>query len=96
MWGYEPYGMMGGYSGGFGGGFGMLLGGVFLILLLAIIVVVFIALVRGHNHSHAAHWMMTRTHGLAGLEALDERYARGEINREEYQQKKKDILNGRV
>ena len=28
----------------------------------------------------------------AGLEVLEERYARGEIKREEYLQKKKDIL----
>ena len=32
--------------------------------------------------------------GRSALEILDERYARGEIDREEYLQRRKDILDG--
>jgi putative membrane protein len=60
------------------------------LLFLALIITAVILLVR-----YATGWsdypsrMERRS---AGLEALDERYARGEINREEYLQKRQDIL----
>jgi uncharacterized membrane protein len=38
-----------------------------------------------HSHSQAASGKTT------GLKVLEERYARGEISREEYLQKKRDI-----
>ena len=85
-YGYGPqWGMMGGY--GYGYGFG-LIHMVFWVVILVAIVVAIIWLVRslaggGGNGPHARR--------SAGLEVLEERYARGEINRDEYLQKKKDI-----
>ena len=86
MWN-GPYGMMGGWDGG-----GWLWPLHFLIplLFLALIITVVVMLVRyavgGSDYSSRPE------RRSAGLEALDERYARGEINRDEYLQKRRDIL----
>jgi putative membrane protein len=89
-WGGMPmmgYGGWGGYEGG--GWLMMLFGGVILVALL---VFIFRALAWS---THAPHQQLPYTRAnSAGLHALDERYARGEINREEYLQKKRDILGG--
>lgn len=89
--------MMGGWGDGwhpmmgYGGG-----GWVMMLFMIVIVVALLVFLVR------ATAWQGHPHHGLppqpparsSGLDALDERYARGEINREEYQQKKRDILGG--
>jgi len=66
--------------GGMGMGFGMFL---FWGLLLAVIVILAVRMldsgVRGKGKDKSAR------------EILDERYARGEIGREEYEQKKRDL-----
>ena len=75
---------------------------IFPLLFFALIVTVIVLAVRyavgwgGHpmgpgmmGHGMMGHEMERRS---PGLDALEERYARGEINRDEYQQKKKDIL----
>lgn len=89
-WGGGPMMGYGGYGGWGGGGWMMMLfGGVILVALL---VFVFRALAWS---AHPPHQNIPHPgYGSAGLQALDERYARGEINREEYQQKKRDILGG--
>jgi putative membrane protein len=76
--------MMGGYG---MGGFGF--GGFFMILWWVLIIVGIVALVK---------WMVassgTGSQGGAGSKALDilkERYARGEIDEQEYQKKKRDL-----
>ena len=79
-YGYGPqWGMMGGY-----GGFGMI---IWIIILIAIIALV-AWLVRSQTSSSMHHLPPSRS---SGLDVLEERYARGEINRDEYLQKKKDI-----
>ena len=79
--------MMGGYGmfGYGGGGFGWL----FMILWLVLIVGGIVAFVR---------WVSTPSSGLgrappakSALDILKERYARGEINKEEFEQKKRDL-----
>ena len=83
----QPYGpgMMGGYGGyGFYGPVHLIF---WAVVLIAIIVGV-VWLVRSLTAPHANHMPPRRS---AGLEVLEERYARGEINRDEYLQKKKDI-----
>jgi putative membrane protein len=88
--GYGP-GMMGGYGPGYGmmGGYGFGIAHlVFWAIVLVAIVVGIVWLVRSMTGSGAQHHPPKRS---VGLEALEERYARGEINREEYLQKKKDI-----
>lgn len=88
MWGYGPgYGMMG-YGSDWSSMPMMLFGGIFWVVLLALGVAAFMAFVRrpGHN-GHLASG-----HGRSSaLDILEERYARGEVDREEYLQKKQDL-----
>jgi putative membrane protein len=82
-YGYGPqWGMMGGYGGY--GGFGMI---IWIVILIAIVALV-VWLVRSPASSGMHHMEPRRS---SGLDVLEERYARGEINRDEYLQKKKDI-----
>lgn len=87
MWGYGPqWGMMGGYGYGGYGLFYM----IFWIAALVAIVFGVVWLVRALATAASAHNTPVRRSG--GLDVLEERYARGEINREEYLQKKRDII----
>ena len=56
----------------------------FWLLLLALIVAAAIALSRGSRSKEVSQ-------EKTALDQLNERYARGEIDREEYMQRKKDI-----
>lgn len=73
------------------GGWGMGLGWIFMVLVWGLIIVGIVALVK---------WLMTQTSvgprppNKTALEVLQERYARGEINREEYEQKRRDLSAG--
>ena len=82
MWSYGPYGMM-----GYGGGWMMLLGGIFWLGLVAVIVFGIAGFMRGPQHPMSSRLGRRST----GLDILEERYARGEIQREEYLQKKRDL-----
>jgi len=81
MWGYGP-GMMG-Y--GWGMGFSMLFGGIFWIVVVMIGVWAVAQLLRSPDRA-PAHEKRS-----SALDVLEERYARGEIGRDEYLQKKQDI-----
>jgi len=85
-YGYGPqWGMMGGW-GGYGGygPFGMI---IWIVILIAVVALV-VWLVRSLTAPGMHHLPPRRS---SGLDVLEERYARGEINRDEYLQKKKDI-----
>ena len=83
MWGYGPnMGMM-----GWGYGYGLLHMIIWLVILVAIVTGV-VWLVR-RAAQPGAHQFSARP--SQGLQVLEERYARGEINRDEYLQKKQDI-----
>lgn len=70
--------MMHGY--GFGGGwFGM---GLWWIVLLAAVIAVVWAVARRSHPSRANE---------SALDVLEKRYARGEIKRDEFEQKKRDL-----
>ncbi len=87
-YGYGPgWGMMGGYGGYGYGPIGMIVWFVILIAIVALVVWLVRSLTGGGGMHHLAP---PRRSG--GLDVLEERYARGEINRDEYLQKKKDIL----
>lgn len=87
-WGHTPMMGWGGGYGGYGGGWLMMLFAA--VVIVALLVFIFRALAWT---SHPPHHHMQHSGAYSpGLHALDERYARGEINREEYQQKKRDIL----
>ena len=82
--GYGP-GMMGGY--GWAGSWGF---GVIGMVLWWILIVLGIVLL--------ARWLLSGSPGRGGhastgraLEILKERYARGEIDKQEYEQKKRDL-----
>jgi putative membrane protein len=83
--------------GGWGGSWGWPFMAIFPLLFFALIVTVIVLAVRyamgwgGHpmGPGMMGHGMERRS---PGLDALEERYARGEINRDEYLQKKKDML----
>lgn len=79
MMGNYGYGMMGGYGGAFGWLFMLL----FWIILFGFLVWLVIYLTQ-HQRRSTSH---------SALEILQRRYAQGEINKEEYDQKKKDLLS---
>ena len=82
-YGYGP-GMMGGYGWGGGSGFGMI--GMLLWWVLIVLGIVLIA-----------KWLLSggpgggRAAGDRALEILKERYARGDIDKDEFEQKKRDL-----
>ena len=60
---------------------------IWVVVLIAIVALV-VWLVRSLAAPGAQHMPPRRS---AGLEILEERYARGEINRDEYLEKKRDL-----
>ncbi|MDP2920726.1 MAG: SHOCT domain-containing protein [Dehalococcoidia bacterium] len=88
LWGWISgwQGMGWGMMGGFGGGGLMGLG---MIVFWGLLIWGIVALARGVTTS--GHSDVTRQTEPA-LEILKRRYAGGEVTREEYEQKKKDIL----
>ena len=86
MWN-GPFGMMGGWDGwGWFGPFHFIIP----LLFLAFIITAVVLLVR-----YATGWgdhSPRLDRRPPGLDVLEERYARGEINRDEYLQKKRDII----
>jgi putative membrane protein len=78
------WGMMGGWGWGIGGG-----GMIFWLVVIVLIVAAVAWFVRPTAHSDGAPRGEPRSRGL---DVLEERYARGEINRDEYLQKRRDIL----
>ena len=69
------------------GGGGMLLGPLWMIVWLVVIVVGVAALVRWFGGVGGD----VRTPTRSARDILDERYARGEIDREEYMKRKQDM-----
>ena len=69
-------------------GWGMGFGFIFMLLFWGLIILGIAALIR---------WLMTQSspnrvsRDKTPLEIVQERYARGEIDREEYEQKKRDL-----
>jgi putative membrane protein len=87
-YGYGP-GWMGGWGGGYGFGYGLIHMAVSVAVVVGMVLLVIWA-VRTMSGAgpHALHQRRS-----SGLDVLEERYARGEVNRDEYLQKKKDILS---
>jgi putative membrane protein len=66
---------------------GMWLGPLFMLIALVLLVAAVVALVRWMSGNSSGTSPRART----AREILDERYARGEIDREEYQRRRNDI-----
>lgn len=77
--------MMHGYWGG-PGGFGWM-GGIFMLIFWVLIIVGFVWLLRYlvASRSCSVH------HPDAAMEILKQRYAKGEIEKKEFEEKKKDL-----
>jgi len=83
MWWY-------GHPGGFGYGYGMMgagLGWFFMLLVVVIVVAVAVGLLRDvWSLRHDRH-----LRSRAALDILDERYARGEIDADDYKKRRADL-----
>jgi len=86
-WQGYGYGMMGPWM--MGGFSWMWLMPVFWLLFLGLIIWAIVALVRGLSQPSDSG----SSHPDSALEVLKRRYAQGEIDREEYEEKKKDLLD---
>lgn len=88
-----------------GDGWGMggwVFGWIMMLVVVALIVVGIVLLVRGlsgrHDRDQASHSQTPPSGGTASgsaLQILEERYARGEIEQEEFLRRKADLLGGR-
>ena len=76
-----------------GGWFGMILGPIFMILLLAVLIAAIVVIVRWAGSPSVRAPLHHVPSERAALDILKERYARGEIDRDEYMQRKADLQN---
>jgi putative membrane protein len=83
---YGGWGMMGP---GMMGGFGWVFGPIFMVLFWGLIIWGIVALVRGVSRPSGSDSAPPTAD--SALEILKRRYARGELNKEEYEEKKKDL-----
>ena len=77
MWGYDGF--------GFGGG----AMGIGMLLFWGLIIVLIFMLVRGFGGTRNAS--EPRTRDKPALEILSERYAKGEIDKSEFEEKRRDL-----
>ncbi|MCL4385198.1 MAG: SHOCT domain-containing protein [Cyanobacteria bacterium] len=70
--------------GGFYSGIGMILNFIFSIAIIVVIIILIVWLVRRAGHYHG------ESQGKA-LDILKERYAKGEITKEQYEEMKKNL-----
>lgn len=86
MWGYGNYEYpMMGY--GYGNGFEHIFFSIFWIVVIVVGIVVLVRLVR---HGKPMRWC---SHHDSALNLLKERYVKGEISKEEFEEKKRVILS---
>lgn len=79
-----------GWMMGYGSGSMGLFMGLFWLVVIGLIIWAVVAFVQANN-SRADGTMSLSDQRPSGLSVLEERYARGEIDRDEYLQKKQDL-----
>ena len=84
MWGYPN--MMGSFYGGGLGWVGMVFGFIFFILVVIGIIFLIVWLVKKSNNPGVENRI-----GSKALEVLKERYAKGEITKDQFDNMKKDL-----
>ena len=88
--GWQGYGYGGMMGSGMMGGFGAMgLMGIFWIVVVGLIIWAVVAAARGTGQTGGSD---SASHSESSLEILKRRYARGEINKAEYEEKKKDLV----
>lgn len=88
--GYEGWHMGPGAMGGWGMGW---FGGIFMIVFWILLIVGLVFLIKWLVQSTKGNSMSPRSGSSSALEILKERYARGEINKQEFEEKKRDLLS---
>ena len=73
--------------GDYGHGWGMGMGWWWIIGLIIVIAVVWM-IVKGMNQNNSA----SQSPGKSALDILKERYAKGEIDKQEFEERKKDLM----
>jgi len=84
MWGWPN--MMGGFFGGGLGWIGMIFGFIFFIAIVIGVILLIVWLVRRSAYN------ITDKTGTHSLEILKERYAKGELTKEQYENMKKELM----
>jgi putative membrane protein len=87
---YEDWHMGPGMMYGWGMGW---FGGIFMILFWVLVLVALVFGIKWLVQSTKGDSRSTQTGASRALEILKERYARGEINKQEFEEKKKDLLS---
>lgn len=72
-------------------GVGAFWGGLLMVVFWVLVIWAIIALIRGPHHWHRWH-NQAGADGVAPLDILKARYAKGEIDKKEFDEKKKDLL----
>lgn len=74
-------------------GYGFSFGGIWMILFVVFIVIIVVIIAKGPG---TTRWPSSGTplRHPSALQILEERYARGELNREEFLQRKHDLERG--
>ena len=88
--GYDDWHTGPGMMGGWGIGW---FGGIFMLVFWILIIVGLVILIRWLIHSTKGESGRILSHSPRALDILKERYARGEIDKQEFEEKKKDILS---
>ena len=80
--------MRGGYYGGGMGIFGLIFGFIFFVLVVIGIILLIVWLIRRAGHYHDYYHGGNKS---GALDILNERYAKGEITKEQFENMKKDL-----
>ncbi|PKN63391.1 MAG: hypothetical protein CVU57_20020 [Deltaproteobacteria bacterium HGW-Deltaproteobacteria-15] len=67
------------------------IGGIFMILFWILIVVALVLFIRWLVQNTRGGTTSSRTESSRALDILKERYARGEIDKQEFEEKKRDL-----